>query len=234
MWGFYKPRDARSRAAKRADEGVCQRVRDGDALEDMIIPTNINSIFFDFNGTLCFGRYFELLGEESLDAIGTLVFGNNSALWAERWMKGDLTSRDVASYLSEHLAVSEEDILSALKQGCSNMTFNPAVYDFALQQRGTERKTALVTANMDVFTEVVVPAHGLEDVFDIVLNTSDYRTLDKSMLWQRALEVFGPEFSFSTSLLIDDSQVMISLFESLGGHGYLYENDPAFLAWLEI
>ncbi|MBT6616220.1 MAG: HAD family hydrolase [Deltaproteobacteria bacterium] len=234
MWGFYKPRDARSRATKRADEGVCQHIRDGDALEDMMVPTNINCIIFDFDGTLCFGRYFELLGEESLDAIGTLVFGNNSALWAERWMKGDLTSRDVASYLSEHLAVSEEDILSALKQGCSNMTFNPAVYDFALQQHGTERKTALVTANMDVFTEIVVPAHGLDDVFDIVLNTSDYRTLDKSILWRKALEVFGPKFSFATSLLIDNSPAMISLFESLGGHGYQYENDPAFLAWLEI
>jgi len=70
-------------------------------------------------------------------------------------------------------------------------------------------------------------------LFDIVLNTSAERTLDKSILWRRALGAFGPEVSFATSLLIDDSQKMISLFESLGGHAYRYNNDQAFAAWLK-
>jgi len=199
----------------------------------MIVPSNIKSIIFDFNGTLCFGRYFELLGQESLDAIGTLVFGDNSSRWADPWMRGDLTSQDIASYLSEHLDESETDILSGLHQGCSNMTFNPAVYNFALQQLETGRKTALVTANMDVFSEIVVPAHGLDGVFDLVLNTSDHRTLDKSVLWRKAFGIFGHDFSFATSVLIDNSPRMISLFESLGGYAYQYENDLAFRAWLE-
>ena len=148
-------------------------------------------------------------------------------------MKGDLTSQDIASYLSEHLGKSEDDILSSLRQGCSSMTFNPAVHEFALQQPRAGRRTALVTANMDVFTDIVVPAHGLDSVFDLVLNTSDHRTLDKSVLWKKALKSFGPEFSFAASVLIDDSPRMISLFESLGGHTYRYEDDHAFQAWLE-
>ena len=65
----------------------------------MIDPTKTNSVIFDFSGTLCFGRYFEPLGQESLDAIGTLVFGDSSARWGDPWMKGDLTSQDIASYL---------------------------------------------------------------------------------------------------------------------------------------
>ena len=199
----------------------------------MIDPTQIDSIIFDFAGTLCFGRYFEPLGQESLDAVGTLIFGDSSPRWADPWMKGDLTSQDIASYLSEHLTHSEEDILSALRHGCSNMTFNPVVHGFALEQREAGRKTALVTANMDVFSEVVVPAHELHSVFDLVLNTSDHRTLDKSILWHKALGVFGPGFSFATSVLIDDSPRMITLFRSLGGHAYQYEGDPAFQAWLE-
>ena len=86
---------------------------------------------------------------------------------------------------------------------------------------------------MDVFSEVVVPSHGLDSVFDLVLNTSDHRTLDKAVLWRKALRTFGPGFSFSTSLLIDDSPRMISLFRSLGGHAYQYKEDHAFRAWLE-
>jgi len=39
----------------------------------MIDPKHIKSVIFDFDGTLCHGRYFELLGRDSLDAIGDLV-----------------------------------------------------------------------------------------------------------------------------------------------------------------
>jgi len=199
----------------------------------MINPKKINSVIFDFDGTLCFGRYYELLGKDTLDAIGELVFGDNSIRWADPWMKGDLTSHDVASYLSEHLPESEEEILLALRRGCSNMTFNSVVYDFALQQCQAGRKTALVTANMDVFTEIVVPAHGLDTLFDVVLNTADHRTLDKSILWRKAFSTFGPEHSFSSALLIEDNPRFVSLFESLGGKAYQYEEDSAFLAWLK-
>jgi hypothetical protein len=113
------------------------------------------------------------------------------------------------------------------------MTFNSSVFDFALRQRQSSRKTALVTANMDVFTEVVVPAHDLDSVFDVVLNTADCRTLDKAILWRKAFRAFGPEHSFSSALLIEDSPRMIDLFRSSGGFAYRYEEDEAFQAWLE-
>ena len=74
----------------------------------MIVPSNINCIIFDFDGTLCFGRYFELLGRESLDAIRALVFGDNSARWADPWMRGELTSVDIASYVTKHIPVSTD------------------------------------------------------------------------------------------------------------------------------
>lgn len=198
----------------------------------MIDPTQIDSVLFDFSGTLASGRYFEPLGQGALDAIGELVFGRNSIQWADPWMKGELTSEDVASYLTQHLAESRECILSALHQGCSSMVFNPAVHSFAAEQRVGARKTALVTANMDVFTKVVVPAHRLDSLFDLVLNTSDHQTLDKSILWRKALDAFGPEYSFATSVLIDDSPRMVSRFRSLGGQAFQYEGDKGFLTWL--
>jgi phosphoserine phosphatase len=202
-------------------------------MKEIIDPKQINSVIFDFDGTLCFGRYFETLGSDSLEAIGALVFNDHSARWADPWMKGVLTSHDIASYLSSHLLESEDEILFALRKGCSNMDFNPAVHTFALQQRESGRKTALVTANMDVFTEVVVPSHGLDSTFDLVLNTADHQTLDKSILWRKAFGAFGSGFSFATSVLIDDSPRMVSLFRSLGGYAYQYEGDEAFQTWLD-
>ncbi len=155
----------------------------------MIDPGQIKSIIFDFDGTLSFGRYFSTLGPDALAAVGQLVFGGNSGQWADPWMKGDISCRDIAAYLSKQLPESEECILSALRDGCSHMPLNVAVLDFALRSRQSGRKTALVTANMDVFTEVVVPAHGLDALFDLVLNTADHGTLDKSTLWRKTRDV---------------------------------------------
>ncbi|MBU1049223.1 hypothetical protein KKG90_04280 [Candidatus Bipolaricaulota bacterium] len=198
----------------------------------MITPAQIRSVFFDFAGTLAPGRYFEPLGQPSLDAVGELVFGDNSVQWADPWMRGELASEDIVSYLSDHLPEARDVIQSALQRGCLDMSLNPAVYEFALQQRIAGRKTALVTMNMDVFSDIVVPAHGLGDLFDLVLNTADYRTLDKSTLWCKALDEFGSEYSFAKSLLVDDSPEMIALFRSLGGQAVQYVSDEAFQAWL--
>jgi hypothetical protein len=44
---------------------------------------------------------------------------------------------------------------------------------------------------------------------------------------------FGPEHTFSSALLIDDSPGMIRSFESFGGYAYRYKGDEAFQEWLE-
>lgn len=194
--------------------------------------TRINSVIIDFDGTLCCDRYFKPLGPKALDVITKLVFGENSKQWADPWMRGDLTSADVASYLSRHLPESPEAILAALRQGCRQLTFNPAVLDFTKHQRKAGRKTALVTANMDIFTEIVVPAHGLSSLFDIVLNTADHHTLDKITLWQEAFRSFGPDYSYASSLLVEDNPKMVGLFQWLGGFAYEYRGDDSFRGWL--
>jgi phosphoserine phosphatase len=198
----------------------------------MIDPARINAVIFDFAGTLCSERYFLSLGSEALDAIAKLVFGHNSAAWAEPWMRGDLTDRDVAAYLGAHLPFSEDEIHAGLHQGCSRMTFNTAVHDFARRMRRTGRRTALVTANMDVFTEVVVPAHGLDSLFDLVLNTADHQTLDKRCLWRRAFDAFGPDYEYASALLIEDNPERVADFRSLGGYAYRYHGDTAFSSWV--
>ena len=193
---------------------------------------DINTVVFDFSGTLCSQRYFIPLGQPALDAIADLVFGAGSATWAEPWMRGDLNSRDIARYLAAHLPFSEQEILAALRGGCANMAFNPDVVDFAAEQRRLGRKTALVTANMDIFTDVVVPAHDLDAMFDIVLNTADFGVLDKGVLWRHAFDTFGPGYGYGSALLIEDSADAVADFRSRGGAAYQYVDDHAFADWL--
>lgn len=198
----------------------------------MLAPEKVRSVIFDFDGTLCSGRYFEPLGQPTLDRIASLLFGAASSDWAEPWMRGEHSSADIAAHLSEHLAMSSTRILDALNQGSARMTFNPAVLAFAKAQRRAGRKTALVTLNMDVFTEVVVPAHGLHDLFDTIINSADHGTLDKRALWRKAFDALGPEFDYPTSLALDDKAAWVEAFRAQGGHAHRYSNDDAFRRWL--
>jgi hypothetical protein len=60
-------------------------------------------------------------------------------------------------------------IIRFLEAGCQHMGFNEAVLRFAIQQRATGRKTAIVTGNMDVFSKIVVPYHSMNDQFDVII-----------------------------------------------------------------
>ena len=47
-------------------------------MKAMFNPNQINGVIFDFDGTLCCGRYFALLGRDALEVVGELIFGDNS------------------------------------------------------------------------------------------------------------------------------------------------------------
>jgi len=117
-----------------------------------------------------------------------------------------------------------------LDAGCANLQLNPAVWRFAQAQRTQGRHTALVTVNMDVFTRVVVPAHGFDRVFDVVVNSADYGTEDKNALCEIA---FGQldDCTFEDSLLIDDMPKCLDAFRARGGMAHQYTTDAAFAEW---
>ena len=185
-------------------------------------------IIFDFAFTLCSDHY----GSEYVDAIGEFVFGKDCKEWSQPWMEGRKTSRDIARYLSSKLLVSPEIILNDLTRSCSNLKFNPSVWDFALKQRKAGRKTAIVTINADIFSNVVVPAHNLENIFDVIVNSADHGEPRKEVLWQMALDKLDGEYSFGDCLLIDDKANLVQRFRELGGRSYQYTDDDAFAGWL--
>jgi hypothetical protein len=210
--------------------------RDSVFCEDAFVPltlTNIRCVVFDFGGTLSSDHYFKVAPPGYPDwqsVIQQRVFGNAPVVSA--WMRGDLTLRDVAALVAQDIPLPLADILDTLHRGCASMSFNTAVWRFAIAQRREGRATALVTANMDVFTTTVVPAHGLANLFDVILNTADYREMDKSVLWAMAFERLGNGICYRNSLLVEDGPASVESFRSLGGMAFQYSDDGKFEAWL--
>jgi hypothetical protein len=143
-----------------------------------------------------------------------------------------LTSLDIASVLSRTIPLDIPTIAATMEKGCQNLNFNWAVWDFAVAQKAAGRKTALVTANMDVFTKVVVPAYGLDQLFDVILNSSDLHEIRKEFLWPIAFERLGGGIGYANSLLVEDGETEPAIFRALGGLAYQYQNDAKFLDWL--
>jgi hypothetical protein len=149
------------------------------------------------------------------------------------WLKGELTTLDIAGILSEYFPLDIPTIAATMEEGCRHLNFNPAVWDFAVAQKRAGRKTALVTANMDVFSKVVVPAHGLDQLFDVILNTADFHEIRKEFLWPVAFQRLGEDIGYANSLLIEDEKSEPAKFRELGGQAHQYSTDALFLEWLD-
>ncbi len=193
----------------------------------------LRCMVFDFAGTLCSTPYFWPLGPEFLAVVTEAVFtGENKALWAGPWCRGEIGAEDIAEYLSGLTGLTTRRILEGLERGCSDLAMNPAVWRFAREQRARGRRAVLATVNMDVFTRIVTPAHGLHEVFDAVMNSADCGTEDKNALCQAAFNKLDG-CCFGNSLLIDDSAKAVESFRSRGGRAHRYTCDEAFAEWVQ-
>jgi FMN phosphatase YigB (HAD superfamily) len=191
----------------------------------------LRTVVFDFANTLCSEHYFAPLGPAFLAVVQEAIFrGEGNARWCEPWIRGEVTSADIAVHLAGLTGLAAGAILAGLEEGCASLPLDPAVWACAQAQRGRGRRTALVTLNMDVFTRVVVPAHGFDRVFDVVVNSADHGVDDKLALCELALgRIEGGDFA--GSLLIDDSETNVEAFRARGGLAYQYTCDEDFAVW---
>jgi FMN phosphatase YigB (HAD superfamily) len=199
-----------------------------------INPADIRCIVFDFGFTLSSDLYFKIPPPECPNwqqLIQQHIFSNNDLV--DDWMRANISLKDIAEELVPIVHMEHPRIMKFLKAGCHKLDFNQAVFDFALEQRQRGRKSVIVTNNMDVFTQIVVPQHNLHDKFDIIINSFDYQEIDKSILWAKAFELLGKGISYRQSLLIEDGENNVKKFRRNGGYAYQYVNDKHFLAWLK-
>jgi FMN phosphatase YigB (HAD superfamily) len=195
--------------------------------------SRINCVVFDFGFTLCPDFYFNVAPPEYphwQQIFQQRIFANKDLV--DCWMVNEVTTADIAAVIAQEVDLDLAEIIEYMQEGCKNLSFNPALMQFALAQRSFGRKTALVTANMDIFTQIVVPAHGLDTIFDMIINSADYGEINKEHLWPLAFRQLGKGIGYANSVLIEDSRPAAERFRQLGGLAYRYTGDDAFLGWL--
>jgi FMN phosphatase YigB (HAD superfamily) len=195
------------------------------------------AIFFDFDGVLCTDRFYTTLHSdlpEVMKFIDEAVFGGENN-YSDRWMRGELTYKEVNKIISAATGVSFEKLTELFIKSVRQMTVNPEIIRFASSCRYEGIKTALVTDNMDIFNEITVTEKHLAEVFPVIVNSCDYGILkleDDGRLFDITLEKAGLK-SYIDVWLIDNSPRACTAFINKGGQAYLYTGQTEFNAWLK-
>jgi len=190
-------------------------------------------IVVDYGMTLSSALYFRRAPPDCpqwVQVVEEAVFGSE---WFERWMVGEACARDTAAYLATRLPLSPAAVEAQMRAGCRGLALNRGVVAFVRKGRARGRKTALVTANIDLFTQVIVPDQGLEGLFDVIVNSYEYGSTDKVRLWVAAFRQLGSGHGYGTSFLLEDSVQNVARFVALGGRGHCYRGDDELESWLE-
>ena len=189
-------------------------------------------IIFDFAFTLCSDHYFKICPNnypEWYNYFQEKIFSNSDII--RNWLINKITSTDIARKISNDIKLEEKYILKYMRLGCENLKFNHNIYEFAKSLKNKNIYSVLVTNNFDIFTEVVVPKHDLKNIFDVIVNSANYGTDDKNILWNIAFKNIENNISYGNSLLIEDSEANIIKFQKNGGSVYKYINDDKFMEW---
>ena len=198
--------------------------------------SSITAVFFDFDGVLCTDRFFTALAPDYphvQEWISRHVFGGEK--YCDRWMRGELSYRHVNRIIAEATGISSELLDKLLVAGVCRMKVNNALIQFAEKLKQNNIKVALVTNNMDVFSEITVPAKQLDKTFPIIINSFEYGLMkqDKNgKLFDIALNWLGL-YSYDGVLLVDDTPAYCEIFKSKGGQVYQYTGQEDFLEWAE-
>lgn len=184
----------------------------------------IDAILWDFGDTLCDERWMlSPLGgaprwpeayRSVLDAGGL----------ADRWNMGRVGAAEVAEEFARSLDIPAPRILAHMRACCRNVAFYPAVMDLAA---GLALPQAIVTVNPDLFSEVVVPAYGLEARFDTIVTSWQEGTVSKADLCEAALSRLPGALEPGRCLLIDNRLENLVEWRARGGLGLHFEDDAS-------
>lgn len=186
-------------------------------------------LFIDWDGTLCWSRFWESLrfSDSSEYELGRkiehIIFSKDRAL-LNNWMRGQIRSEQVNMYLSEQLQVDPEKLWNIFVQDCKMMRFDDQ-FRVKIEQVKTWSYVILATGNMDCFMRFTVPALGLEDVFDKIICSSDLGYLktendgETFLMCSRAFNI-----PLGNTYLIDDSEKTCNFFSMIGGHALAVRN----------
>ncbi|MFA6404422.1 MAG: hypothetical protein WCW03_00210 [Candidatus Paceibacterota bacterium] len=186
-------------------------------------------IFVDFDGTICFDKYWRSLSPRDFEVVQSFIFGKESTL-VNDWMRGKYTAEEVNSMLADKIGMPFMKLWELFVRDCETMHIHEDVLN-KLNSLRTKYTVILITGNMDSFTRFTVPSLHLDRYFDHINNS-----FFAGKLKEDSKGVLFTEYATSLNVpinecfLIDNSPKACMSFVNLGGTSYQItpENDITY------
>ncbi len=189
-------------------------------------------LFIDFDGTICFDKYWRSLPKDKFDQMQSFMFGEDKTL-VNDWMRGKYTAEEINQLVAEKIDMSFEKLWELFVLDCKTMEVSREILEklSAIRDKYT---VILITGNMDSFTRFTVPVLQLEKYFDYI-NNSFFETKlkddDNGSLFTKYAKSLG--VSLNKCILIDNSQKACESFRALGGTAYFITPEHGIMMYLE-
>lgn len=198
--------------------------------------TLLKGVLFDFDGVLCSDYFYNTLGKtdpELYDDINTKIFREDKPL-IRSWMRGRKTADDINRIVSKRLGKSYKFLKQALEISITKMRLNQQMLELVNNLKRKNVKVAILTDNMDVFTDILVPHNNLRQLFDEIFSSFEYRKLkadNDGEFIKEALDTL--QINPKETAIVDDWDEIGRIFTNWGGHFFLYKNNfRDFRNWL--
>lgn len=188
----------------------------------------IKGIISDFDGVLSTDRFYITLKDKYPDAhlyITTDFFKNQKPI-VKDWMRGNLTADDVNRIIAKNTGLNFDFLKREFEEGVRLMELNKDLIDFITKAKKKGVKTAILTDNMDVFTEIFVPFKELDKLFDEIVSSYEYKTLkgdNEGELLNSTRKLL--DIDFSNILILDDWETIGEFSKARNSNFYLYNED---------
>jgi len=188
-------------------------------------------LFVDFDGTLCFDKFWRSIDEEHFKKIQSIIFKKDSVL-LNSWMRGRHRSEIINLLLAEDLGIPYETLWEWFVHDCKTMAVSLSALEKVRALR-TKFRSILITDNMDCFSRFTVPSLALDKHFDHVVNSADSGRFkldnEGEVFWDLVQEA---HVSMDDCVLIDNSKATCQQFLELGGTACFVDEKKTAEYWL--
>jgi len=194
-----------------------------------------NIIFIDWDGTLCWSRFWESLSKSNV-AFKKIVddFFTFEKEAVNDWMRGKFTSEEINNKISAKSGLPETLVWQTFVSDCKKMHVDPEVISLIKKVR-EKYIVVLVTGNMDSFSRFTIPALELDKIFDLIINSYNIGYLKTELNGKTFTDCIN-QFkitNISKSYLLDNSENVCTVFNGLGGKAMKVNSKEDTLNYLQ-
>lgn len=173
-------------------------------------------LFVDFDGILCHDRFWRSLSPTLRSSVDQFLFSEHFPI-VVHWMRGHSASEEVNEVLAHFVGIAYRHLWHIFVHDCRTMNVSLAHLK-SIQKIRKFMPVVLVTGNMDCFERFTIPALGLREYFNDIVNsanTGELKTDNGGQLFVDLCTKYNRRPA--DALLIDDSLKNRNIMTGIGG-----------------